>query len=110
MLWRIVMVVCGSARAIDRYRPAIALTLCPSLLPRASEVRSRSGSCLRGKRPARVAEPAIVPLGSSFLAPSGFEPLSPAPKASMLGRYTTGLLRAKRGAAEKLHVRTLHGY
>ncbi len=25
------------------------------------------------------------------LAPSGFEPLSPAPKASMLGRYTTGL-------------------
>jgi hypothetical protein len=25
------------------------------------------------------------------LAPSGFEPLSPAPKASMLGHYTTGL-------------------
>ena len=27
------------------------------------------------------------------LAPSGFEPLSPAPKASMLGHYTTGLCR-----------------
>src|SRR5580693_2911603 len=28
---------------------------------------------------------------SEVLAPSGFEPLSPAPKASMLGHYTTGL-------------------
>ncbi len=27
----------------------------------------------------------------SRIAPSGFEPLSPAPKASMLGHYTTGV-------------------
>ena len=26
------------------------------------------------------------------IAPSGFEPLSPAPKAGMLGLYTTGLV------------------
>ena len=31
------------------------------------------------------------------IAPSGFEPLSPAPKASMLGHYTTGL-RAGHGS------------
>jgi hypothetical protein len=30
------------------------------------------------------------------VAPSGFEPLSPAPKASMLGHYTTGLSRTPR--------------
>ncbi len=30
-------------------------------------------------------------VGPGDLAPSGFEPLSPAPKASMLGHYTTGL-------------------
>ncbi len=29
--------------------------------------------------------------GARIVAPSGFEPLSPAPKASMLGHYTTGL-------------------
>ncbi len=38
------------------------------------------------------------------IAPSGFEPLSPAPKASMLGHYTTGLagprVRRTKGATD----------
>jgi hypothetical protein len=37
----------------------------------------------------------------SGVAPSGFEPLSPAPKASMLGHYTTGLRLTHRGAILK---------
>ena len=49
----------------------------------------------KGVRPGGSAEKSgwkgPVPPAEGDLAPSGFEPLSPAPKAGMLGRYTTGL-------------------
>ena len=43
-------------------------------------------------RPAAAWGVEIYPFSiEMWIAPSGFEPLSPAPKASMLGHYTTGL-------------------
>ncbi len=72
MLWRIVMVVGGSARAINCNRPAIALTLGRPFCPGHRSFGPAREVVLGGTRSARVAGPAIVPFGSSFLAPSGF--------------------------------------
>ena len=51
--------------------------------------------------------PAVGP--SDSIAPSGFEPLSPAPKASMLGHYTTGLPVLDPGRLQKRGAGCLRG-
>lgn len=48
-----------------------------------------------------IPPPKSIPSG---VAPSGFEPLSPAPKASMLGHYTTGLGQFRPGYRDKRMV------